>query len=357
MKPVLICGGVGKKMWPLSRRKLPKHFLPLFKGKSLYQLNYEVLLKKFKPNEIFIQTTADQAKTALRQAPGIPRENCFIEPELRDHGPAMGFMAAKLSQIDPDEPFTLVQADVLREPADAYLEMIDQCEILIKKEGKLITGGIRPNFPMMGVDYLKTKKKGKKIGGMKIFEIGNYIDRSIGEKKIEKLFKQKLILVHANHYSWTPRLLLLAFQKLAPDWYRPLKKIVSVFGTSDEEKIIKQEYIKMKKGPIERITQFALADGYVVEVPFKWYDFGTWESFFRYKVEKKQYSPGENFLELDSENCFIKKEDKKFVALLGIKGLFIIDTADGLLICDRSYDGRVGEIVEYLRKKGKKEYL
>lgn len=344
-------------MWPLSRRKLPKHFLPLFKGKSLYQINYEILLKKFKPEEIYIQTTVDQAKTALKQAPGVPRRNCFVEPELRDTGPAMGFMAARLFTIEPDEPFTLVQADVLRESGDAYLKMINQCEILIKEKGKLITGGIRPDYPIMGVDYLKTKKKSRRVNGMRVFEIAEYIDRDIGEEKVEKLFKQKLILTHANHYSWTPRLLLGAYQKFAPDWYRSLEKIIRAFGRSNEERVIKQEYAKMKKDRTERITRFAFADGYVVEVPFKWFDFGTWESFFRYKLKRQEYDPGENFLGIDSENCFIKKDNKKFIALLGTKGLFVVDTEDGLLICDENYEGRVGEIVEYLEKKGKEEYL
>jgi len=357
MKPVLICGGIGKKMWPLSRKRLPKHFLPLFKGKSLYQINYEVLLKKFKPGEIYIQTTAEQAKTALEQAPGIPKKNCFIEPELRDTGPAMGFMAAKLFTIAPDEPFTLVQADVLREPAAAYLKMLNQCELLIKRKGKLITGGIRPDFPMMGVDYLKTEKKSKTIAGMRIFRIANYIDRDIGSKKIERLFKQKLILIHANHNSWTPRLLLEAFQKFAPDWHQSLKKIINVLGTSKEKKVVKEEYAKMKKDRIERITRFAFRRGYVIEVPFQWFDFGTWESFFRYKAEKQEYDAGENFLEIDAKDCFVKKENKKFVALLGTKDLFVVDTGDGLLICDKNYDGRVGEVVEYLRRKNKQEYL
>ena len=95
MKPVIICGGIGKKMWPLSRVDMPKHFLPLINGKSLYRLNYETLLKKFRPEEIYLQTTLDQADLAHEQAPDIPKKNFFIEPELRDTGPAMGYMAAR----------------------------------------------------------------------------------------------------------------------------------------------------------------------------------------------------------------------------------------------------------------------
>lgn len=358
MKPVLICGGVGKKMWPFSRQRTPKHFLPLFSGKSLYQVNYELLREKFKPGEIYIQTTAGCAKTALEQAPGVPRENCFIEPELRDHGPAMGLMAAKLFTIDPDEPFTLVQVDVLREPGNAYLETIAQCEVLVKKEKKLVTGGIRPSYPVMGVDYLRTEEKGKKKNGVKFFKIVEYLDRDIGRKAIEKLLKQKLILVHANHYSWTPRLFLEAYQKLATDWYQPLKKMMASFGSQGEETVVKQEYAKMKKARVERVTQLIFSEGYVFEAPFKWFDFGTWESLSKYETEVGTYDPGENFLNIDSENCYVKKDEEKFVGLIGVNDLLVVDTEDALLICKRDQSVRVQEIVAKLGKtNGKDHYL
>ena len=358
MKPVLICGGGGKKMWPFSRQKTPKHFIPLFGDKSLYQINYEVLRKEFKPEEIYIQTTVDHAQTALEQAPGIPEKNCFVEPEMRNHGPAMGLMAAKLAAIDPDDPFIIVQVDVLREPVEAFLNTIKQCETLVKKEKKLVTGGIRPSYPVMGIDYLKVDPEVKEMNGVKFFPVAEYLDRDIGREAIEKLFNQRLIVAHANHYSWTPRLLLGAYQKLAPDWYEPLKKIIASIGTSREEAVIKEEYSKMDKGRVERITQLIFAEGYVFEASFKWFDFGTWESLSRYETEAGTYNPGENCLKIDSENCYIKKDEEKFVGLIGVDDLVVVDTEDALLICKRDQSVRVQEIVAELDKTdGKERYL
>jgi mannose-1-phosphate guanylyltransferase len=357
MKPVLICGGIGKKMWPLSRKKMPKHFLPLFNGKSLYQINYETLRKKFKPEEIYIQTTEDQAENALKQAPGVPRKNCFIEPELRDTGPAMGFMAAKLFAIDPDETFTLVQVDVLREPGDEYLKMIEQIDVMVKKEGKLITGGIRLDYPVMGVDYLRPTGKGKKLNGVKFLKVNKYIDRDVGREKIEELFKQKLVLTHANHNSLTPRLFLEEYKKYAPDWYQPLRKMIDAFGKSNEERVVKEEYAKMKPDRTERVTQHVFDDGYVVELPFKWTDFGTWESLYEYETERGLYKPDENLLEIKTKNCFVKKGPKNFIALIGVQDLAVIDTDDALLVCKIDKAADVQEVVSYLKKKKKVEYL
>src|SRR5690606_26711850 len=106
MKTVIICGGIGSKMWPMSRITMPKHFLPFINGKSLFQLNYEALRKKFVSEEIFLQTNEVQAKIAKNLIPEIIDENIFVEPEMRNQGPATGFAAAQLIKRGfGDEPF------------------------------------------------------------------------------------------------------------------------------------------------------------------------------------------------------------------------------------------------------------
>ncbi|MCD6225954.1 mannose-1-phosphate guanylyltransferase [bacterium] len=355
MKPVLICGGVGTKMWPLSRSHFPKHFLPLFGDKSLFQLNYEVLREKFSPQEIYVETTESQVKLAHEQAPEIPEENFFVEPEMRNHGPAMGFMAANLYRLDPDEPFVLVQTDVLREPEDKFLAMIDLFEKLVKEEKKLVTGGVRPSYAVMGVDYLRAEKLVKEDNGIKVYQMSEWLGRD-NKERVEEFLKKKAVLAHANHYSWTPRLFLESYRRRAPDWYQPLKKIIAALGTGKEKEVIKREYAKMEKGPVERVTQKELEGGFVVEVPFEWVDFGTWESLARHPKIKKRYEGDKEVLLLDANNCFVHKPKEKFVALIGVDNLVVVDTEDALLICPQEKSGQVKEIVEYLKER-KQDHL
>ncbi len=121
MKPVLICGGIGSKMWPASRQSMPKHFLPLVRGKSLFEINYEVLRKKFEASEIYVSTTESQYELAKKVASEIPDENFFLEPEMRNTGPAIGFIAAKLFKKFADEVFVVIQTDIVRQPDDKFL--------------------------------------------------------------------------------------------------------------------------------------------------------------------------------------------------------------------------------------------
>ncbi len=356
MRPVIICGGIGTKVWPLSRRSNPKHFLPLLKGKSLFQYNVKSLRLKFKPSEIYVQTTPNQALIAQHQVPSIPKKNYFIEPEMRNQGPATGFMAAKLFKEDPDDPFFLVQVDDLREPPRMFIKTIEECERLVKRDKKLITGGFVPKYGVMGVDYLIPGKKLKNTGGIDIYQMKKWIWRGSKEETDQRAQKG-LAFVHANHYTWTPRLMLDAYRRHRPDWYNPLQKMIKAFDTPEEERVVRKEYAKMPKGPAEEVTIHELEKGYVIKLPFRWLDIGTWESANEHLKANGYYTPPKNLIQIDSENCFVHAPKKKMVGLVGVKDLAIIDTPDAVLVCKLSQSGRVGEIVKTLEKEDKNNFL
>lgn len=356
MRPVIMCGGIGTKMWPLSRKKAPKHFLPLFDDKSLFELNYKTLLEMFSPEDIFIQTNQEQAKLAKEQAPDVPDRNFFVEPELRNHGPATGLMAAKLYAEDPNEPFITVQADVLRQPEPLWLETIEQVESLINQEQRLVTGGIRPEYAIMGVDYLIAESKPLKKGKLKIFEMKKWLGRD-SKVGVEKYLENMAVFTHANHYAWTPELMLEAIKKHQPDWSGPLMEIANAVGTENEDEVIKQEYHKMPKGPVEEVTKYVLEQGYVFECPFQWADFGTWESLSNYfKLQQKPQYPKES-VQIDSKNCFFRVPKDKFVASIGVENLVVVDSGDALLICNKNKSDKVKAVVNQLELKEKNKLL
>jgi len=351
MKLVIICGGIGSKMWPMSRSIMPKHFLSLLDGKSLFQLNYEALRKKFGPEQIFLQTNEIQSKIAKNQVPEIINENIFVEPEMRNQGPATGFAAAQLIKRGfGDEPFILVQADVLREPDEKFLDMIVELDKLGRNSNHYITGGFTPKSIVRGVDYLVKGNLVTEENGVKIFEVADYIDRSEEEKIKEYLGTDKLLL-HANHTSMTPNNLLKMYKKYKTEWYEPL---MAIANNGD----VIAEYNKMPKAGIEEVTKLVYKNGeaMVVELPFNWVDFGTWESVANYMKEKKIYK-SEDVLEIDSYDNFVYKKDKKYIALVGVDNLVVIDTDDGLLITKKDQTGKVGAVVDKLKEENYQELL
>jgi mannose-1-phosphate guanylyltransferase len=347
MIPVIICGGFGTKLWPLSRKQKPKHFLPLIGEKSLFLLNYENLRTKFKPEEIYVSTNGDQLALAKKQAPEIPDSNYIIEPEMRNQGPATGLIAAFLYKKGlSDEPFMIVQADVLREPAEDFIKMMMVCDALAKRETKYITGGFKPTDAVMGVDYLVKGERVTPENEPGVFKVDKFVWRSTKEQT-EELIKDGDALIHANHTCMTPRNLLEMLKKYKPEWYSPLMNIVN--GND-----IETEYVKMPPGPIEDVTQQVYVDGgaFVVELPFKWTDIGTFESLAKYLVEKGLYKTTENIVDLNGKNNFIKLDDpNKIVALVGVDNLVIVDTGDVLLVCQKDQTGQVGEALKEVNNR------
>jgi len=347
MIPVIICGGFGTKLWPISRQYKPKPFIPLIGDKSLFQLNYEALRTKFKPEEIYVSTNGTQAPLAQSQAPEIPLSNYIIEPEMRNQGPATGLIAATLYKKGfPDEPFMIVQVDVVREPTEDFIKTIMICDSLARSEKKYITGGLKPTYSIMGVDYLVKGKRVTPENEIGVYEVAKFVWRS-SKEQTEELIKQGNALVHTNHTCMTPRNMLEMLKKYKPEWYGPLMNIIN--GGD-----LETEYVKMPPGPLEDVTQQVYADGnaLVVEHPFKWTDIGTFESLDKYLKEKGLYKTTENVVDLTGKNNFVKLDDPdKVVALVGVDNLVVVDTGDALLICNKDQTGQVGETLKEVKKR------
>jgi mannose-1-phosphate guanylyltransferase len=341
MNPVIICGGVGSKMWPLSTPTLPKHFLPLVDGKSLFQENWRTLRKKYKAEEIFLQTNASQAKIAHSQVSELLPKNIFIEPETRNQGPATGLAAAFLKKIGKgSEPFMLIQVDDLRTPEDEFLTFIESAEKLCNSTNKYITGGFAPDRIVLGVDYLLT---GNLVSGddpIKVFEIADYIDRSETEK-IQEYMSSGRLLVHANHTTMTPDNLLAMYEKYKPEWFKPLMNIVNGGDVTEE-------YSKMPKGTLEEVAKQSHKDGnsLVILDPFKWVDFGTWEFVAKFYNDNNFFPKNGGQVEIDGENNFLWSETGKVIATIGLSDIAVIESKDGILVTQKKSSGKVGQVVD-----------
>lgn len=341
MNPVIICGGVGSKMWPLSTPTLPKHFLPFVDGKSLFQANWEILRKKYPASQIYLQTNASQAKIAHSQVSELLPKNIFIEPQTLNQGPATGLAAANLKRIGKGkEPFMLVQVDDLRMPEDEFLNFIDAAEALCDSTDKYITSGFIPDRVVLGVDYLLTGNLVDGDSHIKVYEIADYVDRSESEK-IQQYMNSGRLLVHTNHTTMTPDNLLAMYEKYKPEWFNPLMQIAN--GAD-----IAIEYAKMPKGTLEEVAKQSHQAGnsLVILNPFKWVDFGTWEFVDKFYRENNLYPKNGGQVEIDGENNFLWSESGKVIATIGVSDLAVIESKDGILVTQKKLSGKVGQVVD-----------
>lgn len=358
MKLIVTAGGQGKKIWPLSRETKPKQFQAVVGKEPLYQVTVNNLLKAFKPEDIFISTKKRYYHFAKEQSPRIPKENYILEPDIaRDRGPGEGLAFLTLAMKHPDEPFMIVQSDVLREPGESFLDMIKEAEKIAMRDKVFMTGGIKATYPMLGVDYLHL---GKRVltNDIEIYKTEEFIPRVEDYAKTKNLIKNFHVATHCNHMCWYPQLMLDAYEKYRPDWHASLMKIKDLLGKSGSESKIEAIYEKMEAGATELVTNHIVKGSYTILLPFRWTDIGTWDSVYEFFDPEGQVHIDGNALTLESKNTLVKGEDdKKIIVTVGVDNLVIIDTKDALLVCAKDKTGEVKQVVETLKTRGLDQYV
>lgn len=362
MKILVVAGGQGTKLWPYSREEKPKQFQPIFGDRSLFTENVNILLKKFAPEDIFISTKKKFIKYLPDQAPQIPLKNYIIEPDVaKNTGPGLGLAFLRLSVSFPDEPFFVVQADCVRKPEDAFLQMIEDAVKLVERDRKLITGGIKATEPILGIDYLRL---GERVDGtnQEMYEIDEFMGRKSSVSETRRLIENYHIVTHSNHYCWYPDLILDAYKKHRPDWHKALMKMRDAFDKPGEEAAIEAIYREMEAGATEDVTRHVMEAGEarIVLLPFRWTDVGTWGSVYDFFVDGDgtgNYEDGK-IVTVDTTGSIIKTHNQnKLVAVAGVEDLVIVDTDDALLVIPKDKIDKIKDIQAVLAEKHDREYL
>jgi len=363
MKIIVTAGGQGTKMWPYSRQDKPKQFQPIIGDISSYEHTINILLQEYSPEDIYISTKRRFIKYASEQSPQIPLKNYIVEPDIaRDRGPAEGLAFVRLSLSHPDEPFFIVQADCLREPADKFLGMIKCAEALVTEHKQLVTGGIKAIEPNMGVDYLKLGNQvpSDHPGASEAFVIDEFLFRRTNMRETRELVQNFHVVAHCNHMCWYPDQMLEAYKQYRPDWYKILMKIRDCMDKPGEMEAIDKLYEEMEKGPTEEVTTHVMNSGkaMVILLPYQWTDVGTWGSVYEFFEDGSANYQDGNVVSIDTTGSLIKSSSKrKLIAVAGMKDMVIVDTDDVLLVLPKDDIDKIKEIQKLLDDRNETEYL
>jgi mannose-1-phosphate guanylyltransferase len=361
MKLIVTAGGQGTKLWPYSRTGKPKQFQPIVGDKSAYQESVETLLKAFPAEDIFISTKRKFIRYVSEQSPQIPLKNYIVEPDVaKDRGPGEGLAFLRLSVEHPSESFFVVQADCIRLPEQAFLDMIAAAGKIVATNKKYITGGLKATEPNLGVDYLQLGEQAENSYGQDVYNITEFLGRRSSYRETKELIENFHIVTHCNHSCWYPDMMLDAYKQYRPDWYDALMKIRDCFSKPGEDAAIEAIYEGMEKGPTEEVTKHILKGSQIILLPFKWTDIGTWSSVYEFFVTsdgQTNYHDGK-VVTFDTSGSIIKSHDKeKLIAVAGVQDLVIVDTEDALLVIPRQKLEEIKDLQKLLAECDDKKYL
>lgn len=360
LKIALFCGGSGTRMWPMSRKGLPKQFQPLIKNISTFEMMVQRLTPRFAHSSIFPVTTRDNVQWIVKLSPEIPLENIIIEPEMRDTAAAVALAAAVLDKKFTNPNVLGLWSDHAVKNEESFIKAIELADETVSETGKFVEIGVRPTFPSIALGYLKVGKMLRRTNGMAIFEFASQIEKPDFETA-KKFTESWEYLWHIGYALWPAQKMLSYIEKYFGEGYGPITKIAKAWGSADQEKVLKQEYPKIPKNSIDFAVNSHLTtdDQVVISADLGWRDVGTWNEL----KDEMSTNPSDNItqgdvLGLDLKDCLVYENKKgKLIAAIGIKGLIVVDTEDALLICPKERTHDVKKVIEQLKEKNKEEFL
>jgi mannose-1-phosphate guanylyltransferase len=355
---VIMAGGAGTRLWPLSRGRVPKQLLQVIRGKSLLQYSYERLRGILPPEQIYVCTGEVHRSAVEENLPELPKQNLLGEPIGRDTANAVGFPAAILHKRDKDAVFAIVTADHVIEPVDVFQQaIITGFEVAEKQPNAIVTFGIVPTHGHTGLGYVH---RADPLPGFK----GVYKVQSFKEKPdkptADRYVESGRYYWNSGMFVWRADTVLNELGQHLPESRRGLDQIAAAWDTPQQNAVLNDLYPKLPKISIDYAVMEPASQGkgkaqvMVVEMQVQWLDVGSWPAL----AETIELDRHDNAVSagavamIDSENNIIVSSDPQhLVSLIGVTDMIVIHTPDATMICPKEEAQRVKELVGKVKEQ------
>lgn len=344
---VILAGGEGKRLWPMSRKNLPKYCINIGScSKSLLQQAYERLRRITTKDKIFVVTQKVQTSLVRKQLPASAGRNIIAEPFARNTAAAVGLAAVTIGKIAPDAVMVIVPADQFIPEENAFADLMRNAVKAALGNNSLVTIGVKPTYPVTGYGYIKPKIRNPKseIRKYKIYKVTRFVEKPNLARA--RRFIKAGYLWNSGMFVWEVTAILEAIRDHAPKLCRKLNEIDNSQGRADRllSKVYKDiDNISIDKAVLEKSKKV-----FLIPSDLKWDDVGSWLSLTRMlKADKNKNVVDANFKGIDTKNCVIISKDKRrLIATCGLKDIIVVQTPDATLVCSSGDAERVKELVD-----------
>jgi mannose-1-phosphate guanylyltransferase len=358
---VVMAGGTGKRLWPLSRKKRPKQVLKLLDGKTLLQHCFERLSPIFDQRNIIILTNAGYADLVRENLTGLPFNNVIAEPTVRDTTGAIGLAATVLTRYDPDATMAIVTADQLIEPAEVLQQALKDALVFVNNNpDNMITFGIHPTFPSTQLGYIKC------TATQKCPECKNtiYSVDAFKEKPDEKTAKEYLntgqYFWNSGMFVWKAKTILANLEKFLPAATEPLRKIRAGWDSPNQQTALEEWFPKLPKISIDYAVMEKADQVYAIKLDCHWLDMGSFAALADIINSDKDNNIVVAALSqlLDCKDSVIVTEDKgHLIAAIGLENIVVAHSPDATLVCPIDQTQRLKQLLELIKKNAGEKFL
>lgn len=352
---LIMAGGSGTRLWPLSRKDKPKQSLPLLEARTMFQVTVHRLQPLIPLEHVHVVTNAQMATIFKEQVPELPVQNYIIEPSPKDNGPAVGLALTHIGHIDPDATIAILTADHHIGKVDEFQKAL-QAAYEVAQEDYIVTLGIAPTFPATGFGYIERGAKIDTRHGLDVFRAERFTEKP-KLKVAERYLADGLHSWNSGMFIMKCRVGLSEFGRQQAPYATALAELESAIGAPQYEAALARAWEIAPKKSIDYAIMEGAQQVAVIPVNVGWSDIGSWASLLEVLPRDVQGNVvfGEH-VGIDTHNALVRG-NHRLIATIGLENVVIVDTPDALLVCslDRVHDMK--QMVDLLRAQNKNDVL
>ncbi len=352
---LIMAGGEGTRLWPLSRHHHPKQALPLFEGRSLFTLTVERLLPWLPPEQIGVLTNAEQMTLLRDQAPMLSVENFILEPEGRGTAACIALGALHLVQRDPEALMIVLPADhYIRYPQTLSAAL--QAALQVAQEDYLVTLGITPTFPATGYGYIRQGELLASLGDLRAYAVEQFVEKPT-QAVAESYLASGAYTWNSGMFIWKARRILEEIARYLPELGQAWQQWQAAWDTPEFSALLAQTWgtlpkISIDYGVMERAQRVA-----VVPVEMGWSDVGSWDALLDLLADEQGCFWQGDILALGAQRTLGIAAGGRKLVLVDVEDLLVVDTPDAVLILPRGASQRVRDVVQQLKQAAETHLL
>ncbi len=335
VKVLIMCGGKGTRMWPISNMAHPKQFESILGDTSMFRETVDRVLKTFAAKDIYIATSGLFADQIKNQAKEVPAENFIFEPAMRDNLGALGLATAIIEKRHPGAVMVLLWgADHLVKKVDVFLDALNKAASLASSNEKMILIDAVATYPSVHNGWIEIGKKIATHAGSDVYEFIRQVEKP-DITKAQEFYSSDNYLIHTGYMATKTSLLLKFYREYAPETYAIIEKIANHVDTPKFQSVLEAEYPKFEKLSVDYGLYEKLPSSTQWEMPaeFGWVDVGTWELLYHglAKDENGNVVIGQASL-VNVKNSLIVSKKTGIMGLIGLDGMIVVQTDDDMLV-------------------------
>ena len=336
---VIMAGGIGSRLWPVSTPEMPKQFIDLLGvGKSLLQLTVERFRSVAGIAGMWVVTSENYVDIVRKQLPEMPADHILAEPVPRNTAPCIAYACWRIMREDPEANIVVTPSDAIVLKTELFSEIISKALEFTASSSSIVTVGIHPDRPETGYGYICSSSK-EEYNIVKVNEFREKPDRETAERYLAA----GNYFWNAGIFVWSVSTIVDQMRRHAPQIAGMMDKIARTFGTEEEKAALAEFFPQCDKISIDYAVMEKSDSIYVISADLGWSDLGSWTSAGSHIAEGTNGNRvvGKDVRLIDSEGCIVHAEDCKKVVVKGLKDYVVACRGGNLLVCPAADEQKI----------------